>query len=97
MVKNLSPTNKKVKVRCNVSIVNFQPAPAIGFVELTDVRIWSTNVYSCIFLNEFARQNIEKYIKEGMISNGQSSSSWRFKRFSHVNIQVRSDNILLSC
>ena len=48
------------------SILNYQPPPEEGFVEVTDVRIWSTDTYT---------------------------GSWHFRRFNHLNIRVRSDNL----
>ena len=51
----LLPTSKKVQIKGTFSIVNYQPLPVDGLVEFTDTRILSTNVYSCVFFNEFVR------------------------------------------
>ena len=40
----------KVQIKCIFSIVNFQPASTDGFVELTDIRVCSTNIYYCVYL-----------------------------------------------
>ena len=33
-----------------------------GFVEITDNRIWSNDVYSCVYFNKFVKQSIESDI-----------------------------------
>ena len=84
------PTGKEVRIKCTFSIVNFQPPPADGLVELTDTRIWSTNVYSFVLFNEFVRNNLKTVIKNRLIINRLTGSSWRFRRVNYLNISVRS-------
>ena len=53
----------KVHIKCTFLIVNFQPAPADGFIEFIDIRVWSTNVYSRVYFNECVKEGIIKYLK----------------------------------
>ena len=53
---------------------------------LTDKRVWLTNVYRFKYFNEFVRGEIKDEIIKRVIINGQSGSSWFFKRFSRLNI-----------
>lgn len=85
-------TLEKVKIKATFSIVNFQPKKQNGFVEMTGSRIWSTDVYECVYFNKFVRKNIERDIKRRIIINGQTGSSWQFKRFSQITIHVILNN-----
>ena len=55
---------------------------------LTDKRVWLTNVYRFKYFNKFVRGEIKDEIIERVIVNGQSGSSWFFKRFNRLNIIV---------
>ena len=55
---------------------------------LTDKRVWLTNVYRFKYFNEFVRGEIKVEIIKRVIINGQSGSSWFFKRFNRLNIVV---------
>lgn len=48
-----------VEVQGSVSLVNYQLAESDVIIELEDQRIWLTNVYSCVFLNDFIRQKLK--------------------------------------
>ena len=41
-----------------------------GFVKITDNRIWSKDVYSCVHFNKFVKQSIEIDIRGCIIING---------------------------
>lgn len=43
------PNDEKVLIKFTFSVVSFQPSPAPGLAKITDTRIWSTKVYSCVF------------------------------------------------
>ena len=81
----------KVKIKATVYILNFQPPEQNGFVEITDSRIWSTDVYECIYFNDFVRENIERDIKRRIIINKETGSSWQLKCFNHTTIYLSSE------
>ena len=82
----------KVKKKCQFSILNYQPPPEDGFVEVTDIKIWSTDLLYLCF-NDFVKQNIEQDVRKQIIINGQTRSSSRFKIFNHLKSHVRSDKL----
>ena len=57
------PNLDKVKIKETFSILNFQPPEQNDFVEITDSIIWSSDIYECVYFNDFVRENIEKDIK----------------------------------
>ena len=74
--------------------MSYQPQSKDGFAAITDNRIWSTDDYSCVYFNNFVRQNIECDIRRPIKINGQIGNSWRFKRFIYLNIHVKSENLI---
>ena len=48
----------KVQMECAFSIINYQPPPEDGFTEVTDTRIWSTYICTCVLFNDFVKENI---------------------------------------
>ena len=87
------PNLEKVRFECSFTIINRQPLPAVGFVELTDRRVWVTNVYEEVYFNDFIKFGIVNDRKKGLIFNGMTGSRWRFKRFDRLCICVNSDEI----
>ena len=85
-------TLEKVKIKATFSTVNFQPQKQNGFVEITDSRIWSADVYECVYFSNFVRNNIERDIKRRIIINGQTGRNWQFERFNQITIHVILDN-----
>ena len=64
-------------------IINHQRDP-----ERTDIRVWLTNVFRFNHFNQFVRgENKDEFVKR-VIVNGQTGSSWYFKRFNRLNIIV---------
>ena len=51
-----------------------------------DKRVWLTNVFHFKHFNQFVRGEIKDEIIERVIVNGQTGSSWYFKRFNKINI-----------
>lgn len=45
-------------------MINFQPLPGKGLIELKDSRIRSTNVYHFIYFNQFVRASLGNDIKK---------------------------------
>ena len=84
---------RKVQIKCTFSMPNYQPQPEEGFVKVTGIRICSTDGYTCVFFYDFVKQIVERDIRRRIIMNGQTGSSWRFKRFNHFKIHVPSDKL----
>ena len=84
---------RKVQIKCTFSMPNYQPQPEEGFVKVTGIRICSTDGYTCGFFYDFVKQIVERDIRRRIIMNGQTGSSWRFKRFNHFKIHVPSDKL----
>ena len=61
--------------KCSFTILNQQPALRDGFAEITDSRIWQTNVYEGIYFNDFIKSNLANDILKRVIVNGMSGSS----------------------
>ena len=56
--------------------------------ERTEKRVWLTNVFRFKHFNQFVRGEIKDEIVKRVIVNGQTGSSWYFKRFNRINIIV---------
>ena len=61
--------------KCSFMITHQQPAPRDGFAEITDSRIWQTNVYQGVYFNNFIQSNLANDILIRVIMNGMSGSS----------------------
>ena len=81
------------RFKFSFTIVNQQPALKDGFAEITDGRIWKTNVYDGVYFNDFIKSNLADNILKRVIMSGMSGSSWRFKRFDRICITVNSDDL----
>ena len=57
-------------------------------LECTEKRVWITNVFRFKHFNQFVRGEIKDEIVKRVIINGQTGSSWYFKRFNRLNIVV---------
>ena len=73
-----------VRFKCNFTIINLEPPTVNGFVELTNPRVWVTDVHECVYFNEYAKSAISKDIRKIIIVNGMTGSSSMFKRFDHL-------------
>ena len=76
--KKLIP-NGKVKVQGSVELINYQPPESNVILELESRRIWLTDVYHCVFFNDYVKKNIKESLMKRVIVNGMIGSSWRFK------------------
>ena len=56
----------------------------------------SADIHECVYFNDFVRENKERDIKRRIIINGQTGSSWRFKRFNHITIYISSVKFRIS-
>ena len=64
-------------------IINQQRDP-----ERTEKRVWLTNVFRFKHFNQFVRGEIKDEIVKRVIVNGQTRSTWYFKRSNRINIIV---------
>ena len=76
-VYEIYPPTKENKFQGYSEIINQQRKKII----LEDKRVWLTNSFNSKHFNDFVRWEIRDEITKGIIVNGQSGSSWYFKRF----------------
>ena len=57
------PNLDRARIKVTFPTLKFQPPEKNGFVEIIDSRVWSTDVYECVYFNDFGRENIERDIK----------------------------------
>ena len=76
---------------CSFTIINHQPTPRVGFVDILESCVWQTDVYSEIYFNDFGKSDLANNILKRVIVNGLTGSSWRFKRFDRICITINSD------
>ena len=76
--------NKESKFQGYAEIVNQQR----GEVILEDKCGWLTNSYNSKHFNDFVRGEIRDEITKRIIANGQTGSSWYFKRFQRLTVIV---------
>ena len=85
------PNLSRVRFKCSFTIINCHPAPRVGFVEVTNSKVWQTSVYEGVYFNEYVKANLARDILKHVIINGMSGSSWRFKKFDRLCLTVNSD------
>ena len=85
------PNLRRVCFKCSFVIINHQPAPRTGFVEITDSKVWQTNVYDGVCFNDYVKSNLVRDILKRIIMNGMTDSSRKFKSFDRICITVNSD------
>ena len=73
---------KENKIQGYTEIVNQQRGETI----LEDKRVWLTNSFNSKHFNDFVRGELQDEITERIILNGQSGSSWHFKRFERLTV-----------
>ena len=84
---------RQVHFKCTLTIVNSQPAPRAEFAEITNSRVWQTNVYDGVYFNNFIKSNLAQDILKRVIMNDMTGGSWRFKRFDRICLAVSSYEI----
>ena len=82
------PDGEQYKIMGCAEIINYQP----GEVEIKSSRIWLTNVYTATHFNFYLRDEIGKQILKRIILNGETGSSWIFKRFNRLQVIFTSKN-----
>ena len=89
------PNLSRVRFKCSFTIINCHPAPRVGFVEVTNSKVWQTSVYEGVYFNEYVKANLARDILKHVIINGMSGSSWRFKKFDRLSLTATSLIILV--
>ena len=75
---------KENKIQGYAEIVNQQR----GEIILEDKWVWLTNSFNSKYFNDFVRGEIRDEITKRIIVNGQTGSSWHFKRFERLSVIV---------
>ena len=73
----------KYKIQGYAEIINHQQG---GFIVSENTRVWMTNVYTAKHFNPYSRGTIKNDILKRVIKNGETGSSWVFKRFERLQI-----------
>ena len=60
---------------------------------LENKHVWLTNSFQSKHFNSFAMGELRNEIAKRIIDNGETGSSWHFKRFERLNILVGPGNI----
>ena len=50
--------------------------------------MWLTNAFNSKYFNGFVRGEIRDEVTKKIIANGQTGSSWHFKRFERLSVIV---------
>ena len=56
------------------------------FIIAENTRVWLTNTYTAKYFNDYVRGSIKSDIVKRIIINGQTGSSWYFKRFNRLTV-----------
>ena len=75
---------KEKKIQGYADIVNQQR----GEIILEDKQVWLTNSFNSKHFNDFVRVEIRDEFTKKIIVNGQTGSSWYFKRFERLSVIV---------
>ena len=86
------PDGEQYKIMGYAQIINYQP----GEVETKSSRMWLTNVYTATHFNFYIKDEIGKQILKRNILNGETGSSWIFKRFNRLQVIFTSKKIILA-
>ena len=49
---------RQPRFKCSFTIINRQTAPRDGFTEITNSKIWQTNVYEDVYFNDFIKSSL---------------------------------------
>ena len=82
-VYNRFNPDKEYKMQGYAEIINQQQGE---FIIAENTRVWLTNTYTAKYFNDYVRGSIKSDIVKRIIINGQTGSSWYFKRFSRLTV-----------
>ena len=86
------PDGEQYKIMGYAQVINYQP----GEVETKSSRMWEINVYTTTHFNFYIKDEIGKQILKRNILNGETGSSWIFKRFNRLQVIFTSKKIILA-
>ena len=78
------PSSTEKKFQGYAEIINQQQ----GEIILQDKRVWLINSFNSKHFNDFVRGEVRDEITKRIVANGQTGSSWYFKRFERLTIIV---------
>ena len=92
-VRNVSVTDggDEFKIQGYAEIKNYQQTE---IVELENIRVWLTSVFTGRCLNHFVRWSMKEDILKRVIINGSAGSSWLFERFNKLQVIVTTKTVL---
>ena len=76
---------KEYKMQGYFELKNYQRTEP---VELENIRVWLTNVFVGKYFNELIRNEMENDISKRVIINGSTGSSWLFRQFNKLQVNV---------
>ena len=88
-VYNRFNPHKEYKIQEYAEIINQQQGE---FIIAPSTRVWPTNAYTAKYFNEYVRGSIKSDIVKRIIINGQTGSSWYFRRFNRFTVITTSVN-----
>ena len=77
--------DKELKMQGYFELKNYQQNEP---VELENTRVWLTNVFAGRYYNEFLISEMKEDILKRVIINGSTGSSWLFKHFDKLQVNV---------
>ena len=86
----------EIKIQGYAEIINQQQG---NNIISENKRVWLTNVYTAKHFNPYVRGAVRNDILKRLIFNGETGSSWVFKRFQRLQIittSVKSFNSIIS-
>ena len=79
---------ENVEVQSTFSLINYEPAESEYLVETINKRSWITDVYDYSF-NKYVKRGLKQDMLKRVSVNSLIGSSWRFKRFHCLAINVK--------
>ena len=73
----------EIKIQGYAELINQQQSEIITS---ENKRVWLTNVYTAKHFNPYVRGALKNEILKRLIINGETGSSWTFKRFQRLQI-----------
>ena len=91
-VKHRFKSGSKKWIKCLFTIENIQNVSYHSLRPILNSRYWTTSPYEGTYFNDFIFYGLKQEILSIVIINGMSGSSWHFKRFISLSVNVL-DNV----
>ena len=75
-------------IKCLFVIENIQQSAFENLRPILNTRYWTTDVYKATYFNDFVFYGLRQNILSKVIVNGMSGSSWKFRRFVMISLNV---------